>query len=115
VVVGSVKVGQDSSIWYGSTIRGDLNKINIGKNTVVQDRATIYPSQDKSVEIGDNVYIGPNTVLESCNIQNHGFVGMGASVRNGAKVESYGVVAAGGVIPENATVGSYQVRQFWLF
>lgn len=81
----------------------------MGNQSIIQDLATLYPSKEGAIEIGDNVYIGPNTVIESCKIENHGFVGMGATVRQGAKIESYGVVAAGAVIPENTTVPSYQV------
>jgi carbonic anhydrase/acetyltransferase-like protein (isoleucine patch superfamily) len=108
-IIGKVNIGQDSSIWYGTTIRGDLNQVTVGKGSVIQDLATLHPNQEKSIEIGDNVYVGPNSVLESCTIQNNGFVGMGASVHQGSKIESYGIVAAGAVISENTTVPSYQI------
>jgi len=108
-IVGRVELGEHSSIWYGSVLRGDLNEIKIGKNTVVQDLVTFYPHKDKIIKLGDNVLIAPNTVLESCTLENNSFVGMGACLRSGSKVESYGFVAAGAVIPENTTVPSYQV------
>ena len=72
--------------------------------------ATILPQNTQNTKIGDNVLIGPNSTLESVTLEYNSFIGMGASVRNGAKVESYGVVAAGAVISENITVPSFQVR-----
>lgn len=110
-VIGDVALGQDSSIWYGAVLRGDRNAIKVGKSTIIQDLATVHPSS-KQVEIGDNAFVGPNSVLDSCKVESRAFVGMGATVHSGAKVESYGVVAAGSVIPENTTVPSYQVRDF---
>lgn len=108
-VIGQVILGEHSSVWYGATLRGDINEINIGKNSVVQDLVTLSPRKQSTIKIGDNVYIGPNASLESCVIENNAFIGMGASVRNGATVQSYGIVAAGAVIPEGTTVPSYQI------
>jgi len=78
------------------------------KNSVIQDLATIAPSVS-GIDIGDNVYVGPNSYLESCVLQSHAFIGMGASLHKGTKVESYGVVAAGAVVHENTTIPSYQI------
>jgi carbonic anhydrase/acetyltransferase-like protein (isoleucine patch superfamily) len=108
-VIGNVEVGESTSIWYGTTLRGDLNKIKVGKNAVLQDLAMLYPNLEKGIKLGDNVLVGPNSVLESVTLENNSFVGMGASVRKGAKIESYGLVAAGAVIPEDTTVPAYQI------
>ena len=59
--------------------------------------------------IGDNVYIGPNASLDACNIEDNSFVGMGASVARGAKVEAFGVLAAGATLAEGQTVRSGQI------
>lgn len=108
-IIGQVILGEQSSVWYGATLRGDLNEINIGKNSVIQDLVTLSPRTKNSLKVGDNVYIGPNASLESCTVENNAFIGMGASVHNGATVQSYGIVAAGSVIPEGTTVPSYQI------
>jgi len=110
-IIGQVILGEQSSVWYGATLRGDLNEINIGKNSVIQDLVTLSPRTKNSLKVGDNVYIGPNASLESCTVENNAFIGMGASVHNGATVQSYGIVAAGSVIPEGTTVPSYQVKR----
>jgi gamma-carbonic anhydrase len=62
---------------------------------------TITPSENKSVKIGDNVLIGPNSSLENCFINNNAFIGMGSSIRKGAKINSNTVLAAGAVVHEN--------------
>lgn len=108
-VIGQVSLGERSSVWYGATLRGDLNAINIGKNSIVQDLVTLNPRKQSSIKVGDNVYIGPNAVIESCTIENNAFIGMGASIQAGVTVQSYGVVAAGAVVPEGTTVPSYQI------
>lgn len=117
VIIGDVELGQDSSIWYGSVIRGDRKKIKVGQNTVIQDLVSFVPTEDsQGIEIGDNVTIGPNALIQSGKIENYSFIGMGSTIRRGAKVESYGVVAAGAVVTENTTVPSYQVcNQHWHF
>lgn len=107
-----MRLGDSSSVWYGSTLRGDQSSINVGKNSVIQDLVSLVPRNKGPISVGDNVYIGPNTTLESCTIENNAFIGMGATVRSGAKVESYGVVAAGAVVPEGATVPAYQVIKY---
>lgn len=108
-VIGQISLGDQSSVWYGATLRGDINEINVGRNSIIQDLVTLSPRKQGGIKVGDNVYIGPNAVLESCTIENNAFIGMGASVRNGATVQSYGVVAAGAVVPEGTTVPSYQI------
>jgi len=108
-IIGRVNLGENTSVWYGSTLRGDQNEINVGRNTVIQDLVTLAPRRQGGVKVGDNVYIGPNAVVESATIENNAFIGMGASVRAGSTVESFGVVAAGAVVPENTTVPSYQI------
>lgn len=108
-VIGQISLGEQSSVWYGATLRGDINEINIGRNSVLQDLVTLSPRKQRGIKVGDNVYIGPNAVLESCTIENNAFIGMGASVRSGATVESYAVIAAGAVVPEGTTIPSYQI------
>lgn len=76
-ILGNVKAGENTSIWYGSTILG-TTPIRIGKNCVIQDRVHI----SRNVTIGDNVFVGPNSVLQGATLRNRAFVSMGASVRH---------------------------------
>ncbi|KRX07622.1 Trimeric LpxA-like protein [Pseudocohnilembus persalinus] len=108
-VIGNIKVGEQSSIWYGAILRGELGNISIGNQSVIQDLVQIQPSNNKQVSIGDNVFIGSNSYIGSCTLQNNCFIGMGSTICDGATVESYGIVAAGSVVPEGVTVKSNQI------
>lgn len=95
VILGDVIVGTNSSVWYGSTIIG-TSPIRIGNNTIIQDRVHI----SRASTIGDNVFVGPNVILQGSTLHNRSFVSMGATVRHSI-VHSGGFVAAGAVIPDN--------------
>lgn len=110
-VIGDVEMDTGSSLWHGTILRGDTAKIRIGKNSIIQDRVQIKCS-DKSnseVNIGDNVYVGPNSQLNSCTLENFSFVGLGATLHKGVVVEPYAIVASGAVVPEGTVVPSGQV------
>lgn len=110
-VIGNVNADVGSSIWHTVLMRGDTAKISVGKNSIIQDRATLK-SSDKgngNIDIGENCFVGPNAQLDSCTLQDFAYVGMGATVHKGAVIESYAVVAAGAVVPEGTTVPTGQV------
>lgn len=65
-IIGDVELGEGSSLWHGVIVRGDLSKVKIGKNTLVQDNTVISSSDSKEIKIGDNVFIGPNCSIDSC-------------------------------------------------
>jgi len=105
VVIGDVKLGKNSSIWFGAVLRGDINSIKIGEYTNIQDNAVIhvdYPPHN--VEIGDWVTVGHGAILHGCKIGDYVLVGMGAVVLNGAKVGNGAIIAAGSVVKENTEI-----------
>ena len=109
-VIGHVHVGEGSSLWHGVTIRGDQSFVQIGKNSIIQDRVHIMNSSNSGkVEIGNEAFVGPNAQLDGCTIKDYAFIGMGATVHPGAVIESYAMVAAGAVVPAGTVVPSGQV------
>lgn len=82
VLIGDIKMGSGSSAWHGATLRGDINKIRIGKNSMVQDNSHI----SGGAIIGDNVFVGPNAQVHDCKLESFSYVGMGATVDSGATV-----------------------------
>lgn len=106
-VIGNVKLGSSSSVWYGSVLRGDVNTISVGDRSNVQDRAVVYGvgPTSKPCVIGSSVTIGQSAVVHSAMIADEAMIGMGAVVMDGAKVMKHALVAAGSVVPENAVVG----------
>lgn len=111
-VIGDVRIGDDSSIWPGTVIRGDVNHIRIGARSNIQDGTIIHVSHDGPdgtpvgypTLIGDDVTIGHGAIVHACRIGNACLIGMGATVLDGAVVEDHGLVGAGAVIPPGKTV-----------
>lgn len=97
-VLGKVKIGSKSSIWYSATLIGSSG-ITIGNGCVIQDRVHI----SKEVNIGDNVFVGPNCTLQGSTLEDRAFVSMGSTVRH-ATVQKGGFVAAGAVVFDNTVV-----------
>lgn len=104
-IIGDVKIGEDSSVWYNTVIRGDVNYIRIGKMTNVQDCSMLHVTAETNpLVIGDNVTIGHSVTLHGCTINNLCLIGMGSVVLDGAIVEEGSVVAAGAVVPPKYVV-----------
>ena len=118
-LIGDVRIGDDSSVWPGTVIRGDVNFIRIGERTNIQDGTVIHVSHDGpngrpvgyATLIGDDVTIGHGAIVHACTIGNACLIGMGATVLDGAVVEDHGFVGAGAVIPPGKTVRS---GELWL-
>lgn len=97
-VIGKVVVGADSSLWFNVVVRGDINTIQIGRRTNVQDGAVIHVCSDHPLVIGDDVTIGHNATIHGCTIGDGCLIGMGSIVLDGAVLESEVLVAAGSLI-----------------
>ena len=69
-IIGDVTIKNDSSVWYNSVLRGDINSITIGKRSNIQDNSVIHVENDEEVIIGDDVTIGHNCILHGCKIGN---------------------------------------------
>ena len=106
-VIGDVKIGAHSSVWFNAVIRGDVCPIRIGEKTSVQDNATLHVTHDTGpLEIGSNVTIGHSAVLHGCTVQDHVLIGMGAILLDHCVVEPWTVVAAGSVVKQGFRVPS---------
>lgn len=101
-VVGEVEIGENSSVWPGTVIRGDTGKITIGKNTGIQDNSVVH--SDEPAFIGDNVSIGHSVVCHATGVGDFVLIGNGAVVNGGAEIGAYSVIAAGAVVLENAKI-----------
>ena len=109
-IVGDVKIGEDSNIWYGCVLRGDVNDIVIGKRTNIQDGSVIHVTTDfQGTYVGDDVTVGHNTILHACTVEDFGFVGMGACVMDGAVIEGFGMLAAGGLLTPGKRIPKGQI------
>lgn len=114
-VIGDVEIGARSNIWYGVVIRGDVNKIRIGEHTNIQDGTVIHVDAHGEhwnglpTLIGDNVTVGHMAMLHACTLEDSSFVGMSATVLDGAVVETGAMVAAGALVTPGKRVPSGQL------
>ena len=100
VVAGNVTIGANSSVWFGCVIRGDNDRIVIGKNSNIQDHCTIHCNVGTPVEIGDYVSVGHAAVLHGCTVRDHSLIGMSATVLNDAVIGENCLVGASSLITE---------------
>lgn len=102
-VVGAVELGNKSSVWYGTVVHGEDNKIIIGTGSSIQDRATVT-SVSSAVKIGNDVTIGPGSTVESCTIGDGVLVGPGASIQAGAQIGADSYIDGGAVVTAGTKV-----------
>ena len=104
-VIGDVEIGEDSSVWMCVVIRGDVNRIRIGRRSNVQDGTIVHVMKDTHpTVIGDDVTIGHAAVVHGCTIEDRCLIGMGAILLNGVTVGTCSIVAAGTLLPEGMQV-----------
>lgn len=110
VVIGDVEIGAETNVWFGCVIRGDVNTIRIGARTNIQDGTVVHVTRKTGpTVIGSNITIGHRALLHACTLENSCFIGMGATVMDGAIVESRAMVAAGALVTPNKRVVSGQL------
>jgi carbonic anhydrase/acetyltransferase-like protein (isoleucine patch superfamily) len=104
VIIGDVKMDQGSSVWFNTVLRGDIDRIHIGKYTNIQDNATVHVMGDHPAIIGDYVTVGHNAVVHGCTIGNNCLIGMGAILLGYSKIGDNCIVAAGTLITEGKII-----------
>ncbi|MFC1567770.1 gamma carbonic anhydrase family protein [Pseudomonadota bacterium] len=106
-IIGRVSIGDDSSIWYQSVLRGDVHDIVIGQRTNIQDHCTIHTSHGVApCVVGNDVTVGHRVILHGCEVQDGSLVGMGSIIMDRAIVESGCLLAAGSLVPEGKVLRS---------
>jgi carbonic anhydrase/acetyltransferase-like protein (isoleucine patch superfamily) len=104
-VIGDVEIGEESSVWMCVVMRGDVNRIRIGRRSNVQDGTIVHVMKDTHpTTIGNDVTIGHGAVVHGCTIEDRCLIGMGAILLNGVLVGSGSIVAAGTLLPEGTQV-----------
>ncbi len=106
-IIGDVEIGENSSVWYNTVIRGDVHYIRIGTMTNVQDCSMLHVTNGRfPLNIGNKVTIGHSVTLHGCTIKDLCLIGMGAVILDGAVVEEKAIVAAGAVVKPSFVVPS---------
>jgi len=108
-VIGDVTVGENSSIWHRTVLRGDVNKIVVGANTNIQDGSIVHVADDYPTIIGDNVTIGHGAIVHGCTVKDGAFIGMGAIILDGAVIGEGALIGAGALVTEGKEIPPYSL------
>ncbi len=97
-LLGDLIIGNESSVWFGAVVRGDISPVVIGDRTNIQDLSILHVGDKTSLRIGDDVTIGHRAIIHGCTIGNNVLIGMGATVMDGAIVGDDSIVGAGALV-----------------
>ncbi|NEW61017.1 gamma carbonic anhydrase family protein [Sulfurovum sp. bin170] len=108
-VIGRTEIGEDSSIWFGSIVRGDVHYIKIGDRTSIQDLSMVHVTHHKKEDmsdgnptiIGNDVTVGHRVMLHGCTIEDACLIGMSATILDGAVIGKESIVGAGALVTKN--------------
>lgn len=109
-IIGDVEIGEDTSIWFGCVVRGDVHTVRIGSNTNIQDGTIVHVTRKTAPTfIGNGVTIGHCALIHGATLEDGSFVGMRATIMDGAVVESGAWVAAGALVTPGKRVPKGQI------
>jgi carbonic anhydrase/acetyltransferase-like protein (isoleucine patch superfamily) len=104
-IIGDVEIGDDSSIWYGTVVRGDVFHIRIGQRTNIQDNCVVHVTNGTwPAIIGDEVTIGHSVIAHGCTIESNCLIGMGSRILDGATIGAGSLIGAGALVTQNMQV-----------
>ena len=102
-VIGDVRIGAGSGIWFNCVLRADQDTIEIGERSNIQDACVLHVDPGFPLRIGDNVTVGHKAMLHGCTIDDDVLVGIGSTVLNGARIPRHCVIGANALVTENKT------------
>ncbi|MFZ1220475.1 MAG: gamma carbonic anhydrase family protein [Chthoniobacterales bacterium] len=112
-LVGDVTLGDESSVWHGAVLRGDINRIIVGPRSNVQDAAVIHLADDFAAIVGELVTIGHAAIVHACTVDDEVLVGMGATILDGSEIGARSIIGANALVtagmkvpPGSLVVGS---------
>ena len=104
-VIGDVEIGEDSSVWFGSVIRGDVNYIRIGARTNIQDHTIIHVNTGTHPTIlEDQITVGHRVTLHGCYVESGCLIGISSTVLDGARIGRNSLIAAGSLVTPNSQI-----------
>jgi carbonic anhydrase/acetyltransferase-like protein (isoleucine patch superfamily) len=102
-VVGDVRLGKNSSVFYGAVLRADINTIEVGEGSNIQDNVVVHLSDDSGVRIGKHVTVGHAAIIHGCTIDDGCLIGMGATILDNAHIGADSLVGANALVPQGFT------------
>lgn len=106
-LIGDVRIGAYSTIWFNAVLRGDLAPIHIGSSCNIQDNVVGHVNTNQPLVVEDEVSVGHGAIIHGCKIGKGTLIGMGAIVLNGADIGEYALIGAGSIVTENRSIPPY--------
>jgi len=103
-ITGDVTIGEESSVWFQTTIRGDIAPTTIGKRVNIQDNSVLHQSEEVPLIIEDNVSVGHQCILHGCIIRKGALIGMGSTILDGAEIGEGALIGAGSLVPPGRNI-----------
>jgi carbonic anhydrase/acetyltransferase-like protein (isoleucine patch superfamily) len=97
-VIGRVTIGEEASVWYHATVRGDINEVVIGPRSNIQDNVVVHLADELGCYLGELVTVGHGAIVHACTIEDEVLIGMGAIVLDGAVIGARSIVGAGALV-----------------
>ncbi|HEY1170580.1 MAG TPA: gamma carbonic anhydrase family protein [Verrucomicrobiae bacterium] len=104
VVLGDVTLGDNSSVWYNATVRGDINRIEIGHHSNIQDNAVLHLADDFPCIIGNYVTVGHSAIVHACTVGDECLIGMGTTILDGAVIGEQSIIGANALITQGTVI-----------
>jgi len=104
VIIGHVTLEEESSVWYNTVLRGDINRIHVGPRSNIQDGSVVHLADDYPVLIGELVTIGHKAMIHACTIDNEVLIGMGAIILDGAEIGARSIIGAGALVTSGTKI-----------
>ena len=108
-LIGKVEMKEYSSAWFNVTIRGDVNRIEVGRYSNIQDNCCLHVADDYACIVGDFVTVGHGAILHACTVEDHCLIGMHATVLDGSVIGHGSIVAAGAVVTKGTKVPPFSL------
>jgi carbonic anhydrase/acetyltransferase-like protein (isoleucine patch superfamily) len=110
VLIGDVRLGPGANIWFNCVLRADTNPIIVGARSNIQDGTIIHVDHGENyTDIGEDVTVGHAAIIHACKLRKRAFVGMGATVLDGAVIEEGGLLGARGLLAPGKQIGRYEL------
>ena len=108
-LIGRVKIGENSSVWFNTVLRGDMENISIGDESNIQDLSMGHADPGFPLVVGNRVTIGHHCVVHGCRIEDDCLIGMGAIIMNGVRIGRGSIIGAGAVLLEGMEVPEFSM------
>lgn len=99
-IIGDVELGPESSVWFGAVLRGDVERLTVGRGTNIQDNSVLHSDPGAPLVLGDMVTVGHLVMLHGCHVGDHSLIGIGAVILNQARIGPECIVGARALVTE---------------